>query len=188
VEAGRDFSVCADFTSPGCLASTLSLRGKTPAQAAGLRYEQKVVRFLEKRFQLIPQLPFEFQAAAKPSRNRSFKLIPDVILFHPGGFECVVVEVKHQHSGKACVQLERYRCAVERAWPWMRVGTLEVCANYYTQELTVKVFLLDELSQVWNLSAFAHDVYVLSGRELKLALGMGNGLRVGDELCGAPLW
>lgn len=150
------------------------------SQKVGLRYERRVVEYLEKKgFQVLPQLSFLLFGG---SRRR-----PDILLVDASCYSIVVVEVKNIHTPTACWQLNQYMEIVEASFPWARVAGLEVTKAWYPEYSSSPCFV--ELESMWNLSRFRHNVLILSDRELRLGLGRTDkdGLRMDPQCVGAPV-
>jgi hypothetical protein len=102
-----------------------SRRGRSPAQRAGLLFEEKVIAKLkqtEKGF--LSHLPFQFFS----SHDAGFA-VPDGIIFNPP--KLILVEIKLRHTVDAWHQLnEFYLPIVQCAFPWAQISCWEICKNY----------------------------------------------------------
>lgn len=167
--AGAILCARADLTSPQCVSSApVATPSKhSAAQKLGLRYETRVVQFIEQYYRLIPQCPIHFKFS--PAKWRT--IIPDILVFSSDCRYLVVCEIKRQHSADAYNQLEFYRPIVEKAFPFCRVATLEICGNFYSVKLPVAENYHVGIDSIFNLSVYQHNVMLLSERELKIGLG-----------------
>lgn len=127
--AGRVASAWPNWAA--CLKRELPIRGRSAAQAAGLRYERKVFRKLEKGFPgFISHLPFTFTSP----RGREVA-IPDGVIFGTEGpgkpARLTIIEVKLRHTVDAWYQLHQlYLPVVAEAFPGFRIKVLEICKWY----------------------------------------------------------
>ncbi len=111
-----------DHACPG----TRSLRGMSPGQKAGLRYEQKALNYLYQFDLFLDHLPFNFFADGCGG-----KAIPDGVLLVPRMRELVVVEIKLRHTTEAWFQLNRfYIPIVRKAFPQLKVISCELVRSY----------------------------------------------------------
>lgn len=111
-----------DLACPG----TRSLRGLSPGQKAGLRYESRALEYLYRFDLFLDHLPFNFFADGTGGRA-----IPDGVLLVPSTKELVVVEVKLRHTTEAWFQLNRfYVPIVQKAFPTLKVVPLELVKSY----------------------------------------------------------
>lgn len=95
------------------------------ARAAGLRYEAKVIKKLEERYDNFwPHLQFSFDGSA--SRGTA---IPDGLFFFPN--RLVILEIKLKHSADAWHQLTQlYLPIVQASFPRKHISLLEVTRFY----------------------------------------------------------
>lgn len=148
-----------DFSS--CIVPRSPARG-SQAQRAGVYYERAVTDYFARPFLVAPQ------PTLLPSKKR-----PDLLVFDPGFFDCVVVEIKRQYVESSQSQVAEYAQLVGEALPFLRIRTLVVCGELLRLEPNLRVVGLSEL---FALRANELSVLVLSKRELRLGLN-------GSDLC-----
>lgn len=136
------------------------------AQRAGLYYERRVTRWFEKQYQCVSQ-PWLFPG-----------LRPDLLVFAPGGWWCVVVEIKHQLVPEAFSQVERYAKWLKLGLPFSKVRSLVVCEQALQVPSDVTYVASRDL---FNLSVKRKNLLLLSRRELRLGAGFA-GEEDGSEL------
>lgn len=118
---------------PGALRSSIGSKGRSAAQAAGIRYERKVFARLDRTFpgRFISHLPFRFKSDLCGWKE---KAIPDGLIISKAPGEAprvTVVEVKLRHCVDAWHQLLKvYLPIVQVAFPACRIKVLEVCKWY----------------------------------------------------------
>lgn len=110
----------------GPFARPLTLRGKTVAQKAGLRYEKKVLNELSERFGSAfhpsPWLRFTDETGTRYCQ-------PDGLLIQERG--TFIFEVKYSFVSDAWFQLRRlYGPVVERAYRPAKIFYVVICRNY----------------------------------------------------------
>lgn len=150
-----------DFSS--CVAPRSPAKG-SPAQRAGVYYERAVTDFFARQFLVAPQ------PTLLPSKKR-----PDLLVFDPGCFDCVIVEIKRQYIESSQSQVAEYARLVGEALPFLRIRTLVVCGELLRLEPNLRVVGITEL---FSLQENDLSVLVLSKRELKRASFAGE-LRLG---------
>lgn len=142
-----------------------SLRGFTPGQKAGLRYERQVTGWLYSKFSLfLDHLGFRFVADGNAGIA-----IPDGVLLVPQKNLLVLIEVKIRHTDEAWRQLSRfYLPIVRKAFPGLTIRSLEVVKNFEPNiKLPVPVRVIQNFDEVagFDLSdPMQHHVYIHRGR------------------------
>lgn len=146
-----------------------------PALRAGLHFEARVERWLERRYNFHPQVMFH------GPRGR---FIPDGLLFAPDYSRLCVVEIKTQHSTEGCGQLLRY---VEWLSQWFRrpVQGLLMCAHYRPELLGTLVPTIETITECRN---FSWGIFTLGARDLPRVRGGAYGLDLAPLPLDSAVW
>lgn len=117
---------------------------ETPAQAAGRRYEEKVLPYLNQW-----GIKNRYTISAKPwikYFNAQEKLVwcqPDWVGIGIDTDNIIVIEVKIRHTRDAFFQLRRYKDVIDVLHPGHHISLIEVCKNFDMSEF--KTTLLTEI-------------------------------------------
>lgn len=133
----------------GPFTRTPTLRGRTPAQKNGIRYERKVLKELSDRFGTSFR-PAQWMRFEDETGERWCQ--PDGILLRPEG--ATIFEVKYTFISDAYYQLRQlYSPVVQRAFLPKKINLIVVCRNFDpATPFPEKPFLLRLPSEVESFS------------------------------------
>lgn len=108
-------------------------RPRKQSKKLGISYEKKVSAQLSQIYGdlFLPQICFQFEDSSRLNLGKSQSCYIDGILFSRDWKSAILVEIKLRHSADAFHQLWNfYRPIVQKAFPSLEIGCLEICRWY----------------------------------------------------------
>lgn len=135
---------------------------RSAAQAAGIRYEAKVLDYLEETCRgFLAHVPFSFVAD-----NASGRIIPDGIIKSSTKPRLCIVEVKLRHDATGYYQLEFYKKIISKAFPTIEIVTLEVTKGYDPSVILPETphFVTSDIQQWVDNGTETFGVHIWTGK------------------------